>query len=301
MNKSCETSNLLKIVFVATFTILIFIPAALAQDNRQQETPPSVATDLHARVLVLSSKVAEEQKKKLANAIESPIRIDNTDGAPVTVSEAKVKGARLAEVPAGGSGASGAASSTMIIIYFMQAKIKVSNTSDRRTTGIGLQFTNAETKRKFYILRFPLSIDPKKDYEIESVFCGESGEPARLAVQVVTVRFEDKSTWGSDPFPPPRANSSQADGVDIKPSMLNIVRPEYTEKARRNKTQGVVLAFTSIGADGSVKQVEILHGLPDGLNEEAIRALYRTRFRPAMKNGQPVAYWVTMQVDFNLR
>ena len=55
------------------------------------------------------------------------------------------------------------------------------------------------------------------------------------------------------------------------------------------------------GSDGVVKQVRILKGLPDGLNEEALRTAYQITFTPAMKDGQPVAYWQTLEMNFNLR
>jgi outer membrane biosynthesis protein TonB len=45
----------------------------------------------------------------------------------------------------------------------------------------------------------------------------------------------------------------------------------------------------------------MVRGLPDGLEEEAIRAAYQLRFRPAMKGGQPVAFWTPVDIEFNLR
>src|SRR6185295_18999504 len=89
--------------------------------------------------------------------------------------------------------------------------------------------------------------------------------------------------------------------VDTRPVPLNEPRPNYTEEARRNKITGTVRARVLIGSDGLVKQVKIERGLPDGLNEQAIQAVYKVRFRPAMKSGQPVAWWVPFEIDFNLR
>ncbi|MEN3335283.1 MAG: hypothetical protein V7641_4648 [Blastocatellia bacterium] len=89
--------------------------------------------------------------------------------------------------------------------------------------------------------------------------------------------------------------------VDTLPRALNEPRPNYTEEARTNKAQGIVRAHILIGSDGLVKQVRILRGLPYGLNEEAIRAAMQMRFRPAMKNGAAVAFWMTLDVEFNLR
>jgi protein TonB len=82
---------------------------------------------------------------------------------------------------------------------------------------------------------------------------------------------------------------------------LNQPRPNYTEEARQNKVQGLVRARILIGSDGLVKQVRIQRGLPYGLNEEAIRAAMQMRFRPAIKSGVAVAFWTTLDVEFNLR
>jgi TonB family protein len=88
--------------------------------------------------------------------------------------------------------------------------------------------------------------------------------------------------------------------VDSKPKLLNLPRPNYTEEARKNKIEGVVMLRVLISSDGLVKQVKVVRGLPDGLNEEAIRAAYLLRFNPAMKYGQPVASWQPVEIEFNL-
>jgi protein TonB len=82
---------------------------------------------------------------------------------------------------------------------------------------------------------------------------------------------------------------------------LNSPRPNYSEEARLNKIQGTVRVRVLVSVDGVVKQVTIVRGLPDGLNEEAIRAVFQLRFRPAIKAGRPVSCWTTVEVDFNLR
>lgn len=100
-----------------------------------------------------------------------------------------------------------------------------------------------------------------------------------------------------------RRDASGAESrVDSKPLALNKPRPNYTEEARRNKVQGKVRARVLVGADGLVRRVQILGGgLPDGLNEEAINAASQMRFRPAIKDGQPVAFWVIIEIEFNIR
>ncbi|MEK6286664.1 MAG: energy transducer TonB [Acidobacteriota bacterium] len=90
--------------------------------------------------------------------------------------------------------------------------------------------------------------------------------------------------------------------VDERPVLLNRPRPMFTEEARRNKIQGVVRMKILIDVSGKVTEVVVTRGLPDGLDLQAIRAAYQMRFRPAMKNGSPVPYWLSnVEVEFNLR
>lgn len=103
------------------------------------------------------------------------------------------------------------------------------------------------------------------------------------------------NTGGGKPNPNVPATS-----VDQKPVALNFPRPNYTEEARHNNVEGIVRMKVRVGADGIVKQVNVVRGLPGGLNEEAIRCAYQMRFKPAMKDGQPVSYWVGVDVEFNL-
>ena len=99
-----------------------------------------------------------------------------------------------------------------------------------------------------------------------------------------------------------RKPGAAQESVDRRPVLLNQPQPLFTELARKNKVQGVVRIRILIDAGGAVKEVVIVRGLPDGLNEQAIRAAYQMRFRPAMKDGRPVSYWLNnVEVEFNLR
>ena len=90
--------------------------------------------------------------------------------------------------------------------------------------------------------------------------------------------------------------------VDQRPVLLNQPHPLFTEEARKNKIQGVVRVRILVDSTGVVREVVLKRGLPDGLNEQAIQAAYQMRFKPAMKNGRAVSYWMNnVEVEFNLR
>ncbi len=92
-----------------------------------------------------------------------------------------------------------------------------------------------------------------------------------------------------------------ANPVIQHPKLLNNPEPAYTIQARQNGVEGSVLMRVLIGTDGLVKQAKVLRGLPDGLDDQAINAAYKMKFKPATRNGQPVQFWQTVIVEFHLR
>lgn len=85
------------------------------------------------------------------------------------------------------------------------------------------------------------------------------------------------------------------------PSVLSQVDPEFSEEARKAKFQGLCVLTIIVEADGTPSNIRIRGGLGMGLDEKAIEAVKKWRFRPSMKNGHPVRYGpVEVDVDFHL-
>ena len=100
---------------------------------------------------------------------------------------------------------------------------------------------------------------------------------------------------------PGNTNNSSATRVDTKPVRLTSPQPRYTESARAKGVQGLVLMSVLVGVDGNVKSVRVIRGLPDGLTEEAMNVARQTKFKPAIKDGKPVPFWVGLEINFNIR
>ncbi len=78
-------------------------------------------------------------------------------------------------------------------------------------------------------------------------------------------------------------------------------RPEWTEEARRNRIQGVVVLSATFGADGVVRNIRVIRGLGYGLDEKAIEAAKQIKFIPARgPDGRPANVRATINVEFNL-
>ena len=89
----------------------------------------------------------------------------------------------------------------------------------------------------------------------------------------------------------------------MMPVVLTEVKPSYTADAMRAKIQGIVLVEAVVLPDGSVGQVQVVRSLDStfGLDQEAIKAVRRWRFRPGTRLGQPVPVLVEIELTFTLR
>lgn len=85
------------------------------------------------------------------------------------------------------------------------------------------------------------------------------------------------------------------------PTVLSKVDPQYSEEARRQRHQGTVVLEAIVRKDGTVEILSVVRGLGYGLDENAIEALRKWRFRPGMRNGEPVDVALNIEVNFNLR
>ncbi len=78
------------------------------------------------------------------------------------------------------------------------------------------------------------------------------------------------------------------------------VEPEYSDEARKARFQGTVVLQIVIDEHGIPTQFEIRQPLGLGLDAKAVEAVKQWRFRPAMKNGKPVAVVAIIHVSFHL-
>ncbi len=90
-------------------------------------------------------------------------------------------------------------------------------------------------------------------------------------------------------------------GGDVsQPIPIYKLEPEYSEEARKAKYSGTVLLSLVIDANGNTRDIHVMRPLGLGLDEKAIVAVAKWRFRPAMKDGHPVAVQAQVEVNFRL-
>ncbi|MGO9239510.1 MAG: energy transducer TonB [Bryobacteraceae bacterium] len=89
------------------------------------------------------------------------------------------------------------------------------------------------------------------------------------------------------------------DGVG-GPIVIYKPEPEYSEVARKAKFQGTVMLSVVVGVDGKARDVRVVRSLGMGLDEKAIEAVQKWRWKPGFKDGKPVPVRANVEVNFRL-
>lgn len=97
--------------------------------------------------------------------------------------------------------------------------------------------------------------------------------------------------------PNPPGVYSVGNGVS-RPEVIAKVDPEYSEEARAAKYSGSVMLSVVINPDGKAENIQIVKPLGMGLDEKAIEAVEKWRFKPGMNNGVPVNVRAQIEVNF---
>lgn len=98
---------------------------------------------------------------------------------------------------------------------------------------------------------------------------------------------------------PPGIFPAGKGGVTV-PEVIYNPEPSFSDEARKAKMQGVVVLLLVVGKDGRPYGIRVGQSLGMGLDEKAMEAVGRWRFKPATLNGQPVATQIAVEVDFHL-
>jgi TonB family protein len=77
-------------------------------------------------------------------------------------------------------------------------------------------------------------------------------------------------------------------------------QPVYTNEARALKLEGEVLLEVMFGANGTLHVNRVVRGLGHGLDEAAIAAANKMKFKPALRMGQPTDSTAVVHVVFEM-
>ena len=93
--------------------------------------------------------------------------------------------------------------------------------------------------------------------------------------------------------------TGQPNPRDRKARLIYHTEAAYTDDARAKNIEGKVVLSITVGTDGVVRDVEVTTPLYPSLDQSAIAAARTWRFEPYLKDGQPTAKQMSVEVYFS--
>ena len=85
-----------------------------------------------------------------------------------------------------------------------------------------------------------------------------------------------------------------------QPVIMYKVDPEYSEEARKAKYSGTVVLSVIVDTEGKASEIKVIKSLGMGLDEKAVEAVQKWKFKPGMKGGSAVNVRAQIEVNFRL-
>lgn len=84
------------------------------------------------------------------------------------------------------------------------------------------------------------------------------------------------------------------------PELISMESPAYPGEAREKGVEGTVHVRVLVGKDGSVADLMVTKGVDEQLDQEAVRVVRTSKWKPALKGKKPVAVWMVIPIEFSL-
>jgi TonB family protein len=88
--------------------------------------------------------------------------------------------------------------------------------------------------------------------------------------------------------------------VDRKARLETNFEPPSNEYAQANAVAGMALYHVVIGPDGKPGEIAVARPIGFGLDENAVEAIRKAKFEPAVKDGKPVSVLLDLVVQFRI-
>jgi TonB family protein len=129
---------------------------------------------------------------------------------------------------------------------------------------------------------------------------GFGGSKGTAGVGIVGNGLVQSSGFDKQAAAPLRRVEAAVTSSSSVPEIISKPKPNYTEEGRKAKVEGEVRLEVLFAATGQAHVVRVLQGLGYGLDEQAVRAAERIKFKPAQHEGQPVDSRFVVHIIFEL-
>jgi TonB family protein len=118
-------------------------------------------------------------------------------------------------------------------------------------------------------------------------------QPPKEAVLTSDTNFLNGTGHSTSP-------TAHVGGSTTAPVPLYTPEAHYTPEAKEAHITGTCLVSLVIDQQGMPQNIQIIRSLDPGLDQNAIDAAARFRFKPSMRNDEPVPVMVNIEINFNL-
>jgi protein TonB len=144
-----------------------------------------------------------------------------------------------------------------------------------------------------------ITIPPPPKEEAKPVVPTEI-QPSEDANAEETIASTELDVEAPPELPPPVARAEFFTAFDEPPQIIVQVPPEYPDMARMAELEGVVMVQIGVNEFGDVVEAKVVQGV-EGLNQAAIEAVYKWKFKPAKQRDIPVPVRIVVPIRFQLR
>ena len=129
---------------------------------------------------------------------------------------------------------------------------------------------------------------------------GTTPVPVMITIEVAFRLYHGKKPGGpaSVPIDAPRFDTVPA---NVSPPILaNYVKPKYSHYGQKNRISGECVIDLTVDIEGIPQNVHVVTSLEPSLDENAVEAVKKWRYAPAMINGIPTRFESTVKIKFVL-
>jgi len=113
--------------------------------------------------------------------------------------------------------------------------------------------------------------------------------------------FDDFEDWDTPPPPPSSGPNVKFIPYDKPPKPIIPIKPIYPDIAQEAGIEGTIYIQFFIDKKGNVTEAWVQKGIPNtGLDEAALSAVKKSRWKPAQQRDKKVGVWQTVPVKFEL-
>jgi TonB family protein len=87
---------------------------------------------------------------------------------------------------------------------------------------------------------------------------------------------------------------------DRPPENISIPQPQYPFQMRRKGIEGDVVVEFTVNAEGRVREAKVISAPNKDFHRSALASVQDARFKPATKNGHPVAVRLSVTLIYRL-